>query len=172
MKNLSWLLLFVVTLVACSSDEHDDLQQWMDSVALDTKGKIPPIPIVEPYVPVPYDVGGLVDPFKPGKIGPEDKKGGGGFRPDLDRPKEPLEAYPLESLQFVGVMTRQKKSYAIIQADGALYQVKIGNYMGQNFGVIVAVSEAEITLRELTQDAAGDWVERTSSMQLLEKGTK
>ncbi|MBL8396742.1 MAG: pilus assembly protein PilP [Candidatus Accumulibacter sp.] len=172
MRCLSWLPLVVVSLMACSSSEHDDLQQWMDTVSQDTKGKIPPIPVVEPYMPVPYDVGELVDPFKPAKIGPEDKKGGGGFRPDLDRPKEPLEAYPLESLKYVGVMTRQKSAYAIVQADGALYQVKIGNYMGQNFGVIVAVSEAEITLRELIQDAAGDWVERTSSLQLLEKGTK
>jgi type IV pilus assembly protein PilP len=114
----------------------------------------------------------MVDPFKASKIGPEDKKGGGGFRPDLDRPKEPLESYPLESLKYVGVMTRNKTSYAIVQADGSLFQVRLGNYMGQNFGVIVGVSEVEVTLRELVQDAAGDWIERTSSLQLQEKGTK
>jgi type IV pilus assembly protein PilP len=74
-------------------------------------------------------------------MGPDEKKGGGGFRPDLDRPKEPLELYPLESLKYVGVMTRKKVSYAIIQAESALHQIKIGNYMGQNFGVVVDVSE-------------------------------
>jgi len=100
------------------------------------------------------------------------KKGGGGFKPDLDRPKEPLELYPLESLQYVGVITRAKLSYAIIQVESALYQIKIGNYMGQNFGVVVDVSESEVTLRELVQDSAGDWVERTSTLLLQEKGAK
>ncbi|HOL63785.1 MAG TPA: pilus assembly protein PilP [Accumulibacter sp.] len=172
MNKLPGLCLITLILVACSSNDQDELQAWMDTVAQDAKGKIPPIPVVEPYVAVPYDVGDMVDPFKASKIGPEDKKGGGGFRPDLDRPKEPLESYPLESLKYVGVMTRNKTSYAIVQADGSLFQVRLGNYMGQNFGVIVGVSEVEVTLRELVQDAAGDWIERTSSLQLQEKGTK
>ena len=166
------VLLTCVLLVSCGGDEHEDLQAWMSSAAQDAKGKIPPLPIVEPYEPVPYDAGNLLDPFKPAKMAPDEKKSGGGFRPDLDRPKEPLESYPLESLKYVGVMTRRKASYAIIQVDGALYQVKIGNYMGQNFGVIVNISESEITLRELVQDSAGDWVERTSSLLLQEKGAK
>ena len=78
--------------------------------------------------------------------------------------------YPLETLKYVGVMTRKKVSYAIVQIDGALHQVKIGNYVGQNFGVVVGVSESEITLRELVQDSAGDWVERTSTLMLQDKG--
>ncbi len=171
MRRLT-VTLSALLLVACSAGEHEDLQEWMKTAAQDAKGKIPPLPVVEPYVPVPYDVGNLIDPFKPAKMAPEDKKGGGGFRPDLDRPKEPLEFYPLESLKYVGVMTRKKVSYAIVQVDGTLHQVKIGNYMGQNFGVVVNVSEPEITLRELIQDSAGDWVERTSTLLLQEKGAK
>lgn len=167
------LLLLVAALVAgCSGGDQEELRQWMASVGQETKGKIPPLPVVEQYEPVPYDVEKLLDPFKPAKLGPEEKKGGGGFRPDFDRPKEPLESFPLETLRYVGVMTRKKASYGIVLADGALYQVKVGNYMGQNFGVIVDVSEAEITLRELVQDSAGDWVERTSTLLLQEKGAK
>ncbi|MBE2260924.1 MAG: pilus assembly protein PilP [Candidatus Accumulibacter sp.] len=165
-------LLISIGLVACSSGDHDDVREWMSTVAQDTKGKIPPLPVVEPYEPVAYDVGDLLDPFKPAKLGSDAKKGGGGFRPDLDRPKEPLELYPLESLKYVGVITRGKASYAIIQVDSALYQVKVGNYMGQNFGVVVGISESEVTLRELIQDSAGDWVERTSNLLLQEKGAK
>lgn len=161
-----------LALVACSASDHEDIRQWMSTVAQDTKGKIPPLPVVEPYEPVPYDAGDLIDPFKPSKLGSEARKGGGGFRPDLDRPKEPLELYPLESLKYVGVMTRAKVSYAIIQVESALYQIKIGNYMGQNFGVVVDVSESEVTLRELVQDSAGDWVERTSNLLLQEQGAK
>jgi type IV pilus assembly protein PilP len=167
-------LVFVacVALVACSSGDHDDLRQWMSESVKDIKGQIPPLPDVRPYEPVPYDVGNLLDPFKSTKIEPAQKTGGGGgLQPDFNRPREPLEAYPLESLKYVGVMVKNKAAYAIIQGDGSLFQVKIGNYMGQNFGVITKISETEMTLRELVQDSSGDWVERASTLQLQEKET-
>ena len=89
-----------------------------------------------------------------------------GLQPDMNRPREPLEAYPLESLKYVGVMTRKNTSYAIILVDGALYQVRAGNYMGQNFGVVSKVTESQLSLKELVQDAAGDWIERESTLLL------
>ena len=165
MKKIS-LVFVALVLSACSNSEHSDLRQWMDDASKNIKGRIPPLPQVKPYEPVAYDVGNLTDPFKPSIIGVEQKKSGGGLRPDMDRPREPLEAYPLESLKYVGVMTRKKSSYALIQVDGALYQVRPGNYMGQNFGVITKVSESEVALKELVQDSAGDWVEKESSLLL------
>ncbi|MEI7428921.1 MAG: pilus assembly protein PilP [Betaproteobacteria bacterium] len=166
MKKISVALACLV-LMACSGAEHDDLRQWMSEASKDIKGRIPPLPKVKPYEPVSYDTGNLLDPFKPGKIGLEQKKsGGGGLRPDMDRPREPLEAYPLESLKYVGVMTKKKISYAIIQVDGSLYQVRVNNYMGQNFGVISKLTESEVVLKELIQDSAGDWVERESTLLL------
>lgn len=173
-KFLALLCLSCFFLAACSGDgDHEDLRQWMNDAAKDAKGKVPPLPQVKPYEPVAYDAGNLIDPFKPAKIVPERKKGGGGAQPDLDRPREPLEAYPLESLKFVGVMTRKGVSYAIIQVDGALYQVRTGNYVGQNFGVITKVGESELVLKELVQDAEGDWTERLSSLLLQgQEGTK
>lgn len=165
MKRLLPVLL-VVALLGCAQEEHEDLRQWMDSASKDIKGRIPPLPQVRPYEPVPYDAGNLMDPFRPGKIGTEQKKGGGGLRPDMDRPREPLEAYPLESLKYVGVITKKKVSYALIQVDGSLFQVRNGNYMGQNFGVITQISEAEVVLKELVQDSAGDWVEKESTLLL------
>ena len=166
MRTIAVALASVV-LVACSGGENEDLRQWMNDAAKDIKGKIPPLPQVKPYEPVPYAAGSLVDPFKSTRAGAEQKKSGGsGMQPDLDRPREPLEAYPLESLKYVGVMTRKKVSYAIIQVDSSLYQVRVGNYMGQNFGVITKISESEATLKELVQDSAGDWVERSSTLLL------
>ncbi|MFZ4536679.1 pilus assembly protein PilP [Propionivibrio sp.] len=166
MRKIAVALASIV-LVACSGGDNEDLRQWMNDAAKDIKGSIPPLPQVKPYEPVPYDAGNLIDPFKPAKIGTEQKKtGGGGLQPDLDRPREPLESYPLESLKYVGVMTKKKVSYAIIQVDGSLYQVRVGNYMGQNFGVITMVSESEVALKELIQDSAGDWVERASTLLL------
>lgn len=173
MRALAAVLLSVA-LAACSGGDNEDLRQWMNDASKNIKGKIPPLPQVKPYEPVPYEVGKQVDPFTPAKIVPEQKKAGGsGVQPDLDRPREPLEAYPLESLKFVGVMSRKKLSFAIIQVDGALYQVKVGDYVGQNFGVITKITETETTLKELVQDAAGDWVERSSALLLqVQEGKK
>ena len=167
MKKIAVLVIASISLVACSTGENEDLRQWMVDATKNIKGTIPPLPQVEPYEAAPYDAGNLVDPFKAAKIGSEQKKGAsGGIQPDMDRPREPLEAYPLESLKYVGVMTKAKKSYAIILVDGSLYQVRVGNYMGQNFGVITSVSESEVSLKELVQDSAGDWVERESTLLL------
>lgn len=172
MKKLAVVVASVV-LVACSGSDHDDLRQWMAEVSKDIKASVPPLPEVTPYEPVPYDAGNLMDPFKPAKIYPDQKPGGGGGnRPDFDRPREPLESYPLESLKYVGVLVKNKIGYAIIQVDGSLFQVKVGNYMGQNFGVITKVSDTEVNLRELVQDPAGDWAERSSTLLLQESGAK
>jgi type IV pilus assembly protein PilP len=168
------VILLCAFLAACSSGEHDDLRQWMNEASKGVKGRIPPLPQVKPYEPVSYDAGNLLDPFKPGKIGIEQKKGGGGgLQPDLYRPREPLEAYPLESLKYVGVMTKKNVSYAIIQVDGSLYQARVGSYMGQNFGVTTKITESEVSLKELVQDSAGDWAERESSLMLqVQEGKK
>lgn len=165
------LLVVCLLLGACAGDEHSDLKLWMDGVARDVKGKVPPLPQVRPYEAVAYDAASLIDPFKPAKIGAAEKKASsGGLQPNMDRPREPLEAYPLESLKYVGVMTKKRGSFAIIQVDGSLYQVKPGNYMGQNFGVITKVSESEVVLKELVQDSAGEWAERVSTLVLQEQG--
>lgn len=164
------VVLASLALLACSEGEHDDLRRWMTDATKDIKGKIPPLPDVKPYEPVPYDAGSLVDPFKPSRIEPERKEGGGtGLQPDMNRPREQLESYPLESLKYVGVLIKKKIGYAIVQADGTLFQVRTGNHMGQNFGVVTNVSETEISLRELVQDSTGDWVEKNRTLLLQEK---
>ena len=161
------ILIISFFLAACVGKEHDELRQWMNDSTKDIKGSILPLPQVKPYEPVAYDVGNLLDPFKPAKLGAERKKGSGsGIQPDLNRAREPLESYPLESLKYVGVLTKKKDSYAIIQVDNSLYQVRVGNYMGQNFGVITKITEPEVVLKELAQDPAGDWVERESILML------
>ena len=87
----------------------------------------------------------------------------------MDRRREPLEAYPLESLKMVGTLTKGKMVHALVQADKNLHQVKIGNYMGQNFGIITDINENEVKLKELVPDSLGDYMERTSTLQLQEK---
>jgi len=167
MRRAAIILLACLGLTACG-DEHEDLQQWMKESTKDFKGKLPPLPEIKTYSEVAYEAGGLLDPYNPAKLEAERKRGSSGLRPDLDRRKEPLEAYPLESLKMVGALMNGKMVHALIQADNNLHQVKIGNYMGQNFGIITDISETEVTVRELVPDSLGDYAERVSTLQLAE----
>ena len=156
-------------LAACGGEEHQDLRQWMKESTKDFKGRIPPLPEIKQFPSVAYEAADLTDPYSAAKIEPERKLGGGGIKPDLDRRKEPLESYPLESLKMVGTLMKGKMTHALIQADRNLHQVKIGNYMGQNFGIITDINETEVKLKELVPDSLGDYMERTSTLQLQEK---
>lgn len=159
-------------LSACGVDEHQDLKQWMAESSKDLRGRVQPIPEIKAFPIVSYDAGDLVEPFNPGKVVPEKRVSSGGTQPDFDRPKEPLEAYPLESLKMVGVVRRNKVLHALILGGSMVHQVKVGNHLGQNFGVITAITEAEVRLKELAQDPSGqtaDWVERPATLQLQEQ---
>jgi type IV pilus assembly protein PilP len=168
MKLRAVASLGVVLLVAgCGGESHQDLRAWMQEQGKGAKGKLDPLPQVKPYEPFTYNAFDLPDPFKPRKIEPV--KSGGILAPDLNRRKEPLEAFPLESLQMVGTMQRGRNTFALVRTtDRDVYQVRIGNYLGQNFGVIIGISDNEIRLKELVQDGSGDWTERSSTLQLAE----
>jgi type IV pilus assembly protein PilP len=160
-------------LAACTGEEFGDLKSELKEKTKDMRGRIDPLPVVKPYEPVPYKAFDQLDPFSTAKIELVTKSagsGGGGLKPDLNRPKEPLEAYPLESLKMVGVLQQRKASFALVKADTGLYRVGVGNYMGQNFGLITGITDSQIQLRELIQDAVGDWTERQSTLQLQEVG--
>ncbi len=174
MKRSLALASLCCGLVACGAEEHQDIRAWMDESTQGLKGQIKPLPEIKPSVIVSYEVAALIDPFSQNKIEPERKKGTGssGIGPDLDRRKEPLEQYPLDSLAMVGVLQQGKVVYALVKADSTLHRVRSGNYMGQNFGVITNVADDGITLKEIVQDADGEWVERTSTLQLQEQETK
>jgi type IV pilus assembly protein PilP len=131
------------------------------------------LPELKPFPVVSYEAGDKVDPFNSLRIEPERKESGGANKPDFDRPKEQLESYPLETISFVGVINKNKNQakHAVVQADGVVYQVGKGNYMGQNFGRIVGITGSEIILKEIVQDPSGqtsDWVERQMTLQLQE----
>lgn len=173
-NSLTLSVLAVLLLAGCAADEHQDLKQWMQEASKDIKGRIPPLPEIKPFPIVSYETSDLIDPFNSGKIEPEKKAsaGGGGLKPDLNRYKEPLEAYPLESLKMVGVVREKGRTSAMIQADKAVHTVRVGNYMGQNFGMVVRITDTEVQLKELVQDPSNDWVERATSLQLQEQETK
>lgn len=164
------VLATALLLAACGADQHSDLRQELSTLTKGLRGHVNPLPQVKPYEAVPYAAEDLVDPFRPDRIiiAQPGKGIGGTPGPDLNRPKEPLEAYPLESIQMVGSITQGKETYGLVKAGANLYRVKQGNYMGQNFGVITSIGESEIKLTELVQDGSGEWVQRSSALQLQE----
>src|SRR3954470_19618597 len=174
MKRGLALTLAAAALVAgCGGDEHGDLKQELTQLTKDFRGQVPPLPQVRPYEPVPYTSEGQVDPFRSERIEVAQTAG----RPSAPaaklleqekRVKEPLEAFPLESIQMLGTISQEKETFALVKAGPNLYRVKKGNYMGQNFGVITGIDEGGIKLKELVQDSSGEWVERSSGLQLVE----
>ncbi|KAB2314751.1 pilus assembly protein PilP [Betaproteobacteria bacterium SCN2] len=169
MKASRLLMTFFLAaaLTACGGGDMEDLQRFMDEAGKDMQGKIEPLPQIKPYEPFSYEAFDLPDPFKPRKLSAAG--GGGGLQPDLTRPREPLEAYSLETLKMVGMISKKNGTHAVIATpDKTIYHVRAGNYMGQNFGLISRITDTEITLKEIVQDSAGDWAERTSTMTLQE----
>lgn len=172
MRSLASVVFAAVLLASCGGGEHQDLKDWMADASKDMHGRVQPIPEIRPFPIISYDAGDLPEPFNPSKVVPEKRSGGGGIQPDFDRPREPLEAYPLESLKMVGVMRKNKVKHALIQVDSTVYQVRPGNHMGQSFGVITSIEDAQVSIKELVQDPTGqtaDWVERIATLQLQEQ---
>jgi len=171
MKRLL-ILACVALLAGCEGEKYGDLRRELNDMTKDLRGRVDPLPQVRPYEPVPYQAENEVDPFRPDRIEVAAAAGTGlaasGKQPDLDRPKEPLEAFPLESIQMVGSLTQGAETHGLVKAGPNLYRVRKGNYMGQNFGVITGIDEVQISLKELIQEGSGEWIERASALQLQE----
>lgn len=170
MRAVSCALLASLLLAGCGGEEFQDLRDFVKNAGADMRGKVQPPPEIKPYEPFTYDNdAGLPDPFKPRKPDIRTAGHGGANEPNLDRPKEELEDFPLESLKMVGYLSRKGVGEALIRsAEGKIYRVKVGNYIGLNFGQVVSVTETEVKIKEMVQDSAGDWTERESSLQLVE----
>ena len=171
-RGLALAVCGCLALGACGGESHQDLRAWMAVQGEGVKGKLEPLPQVKPYEPFTYNAFDLPDPFKPRKIEPG-RGGSSKLAPDLARRKEPLEVFPLESLNMVGSMQQGKAVYGLVRTpERDVYQVRVGNYMGQDYGVVTGIGDAEIRLKELVQDSAGDWTERSSTLQLIQADSK
>jgi len=163
------IALSVAALGACSGEQHSDLRQFVKDSENLPRGRIPPLPEVKPYEAFTYNAFDLLDPFVSRKIEPPKgvKVAGGIQPPDPNRRKEPLEAYPLENLKMVGTLNQKNQFHALVKApDSNLFRVTSGNFMGQNFGRIIDISETTIKLKELVQDSSGEWKEEERTMLL------
>lgn len=166
------LALAAVLLAGCSA-EHDELQQWMEQQRREAKPNVPPLQPPRKFDPQPYTSAQAVEPFSNQKLSVALKAEARGpnslLSSELNRRREPLESYPLDSMIMVGSVNKLGQPYALLRVDNLLYQVKVGDYLGQNYGRITRIAETEITLREIVQDAAGEWIERPATLQLQER---
>lgn len=169
---VSLIIVLLSGLAGCGDGEVQEVKQWMEAVKRETKVLVPKLPEPKKFIPFIYSSKSSVDPYSPSKLAVAlaklHAKSNSGFKPDLERRREPLESYPLDALKMVGTLERPGLTYALLQADKSIFQVKAGNYIGQNFGMITKVGETEVELKEIVQDAAGEWVERKARLELQE----
>lgn len=162
--------LACLTLVSCGAEQHSDLRQFVRDSDNMPRGRIPPLPEVKPYEPFEYAAFDLLDPFVPRKIEPARSAKSDPRLPDPNRRKGPLEAFPLENLKMVGSLSQKKEFFALIKTpDNNLYRVKMGDFMGQNFGRVIDISESAVKLKELIQDSGNDWKEEERMLLLQDE---
>lgn len=162
-----------LTLSGCGVDQ-EELDSWMAQQRREVKPNVPPLTPPKRFDPQPYEEARNVEPFSTQKLTvalkQEARQPNSMLAAEMNRRKEPLEAYPLDSMAMVGSVARTSRQFALLKVDNLLYQVKVGDYLGQNYGKVMKITETEVAVREIVQDAAGEWIERPASLQLQEKG--
>ena len=170
--RLGSVALLGLMLAGCGA-EQEELSQWMEQQRREVKPSVEPLSAPKKFNPQPYVSLAGVEPFSTQKLTvalkQEARQPNSLLSAEINRRKEPLEAYPLDSMSMVGSVVRSGRPYALLRVDKLLYQVKQGDYLGQNYGKITKISETDVALREIVQDAAGEWIERASALQLQEK---
>jgi type IV pilus assembly protein PilP len=171
-------LLFGSQIQGCGSKEQEPLALWMQRERELIKPSVQPIPEPTKFETKQYIYETLTEPFSQEKLAGILKSGqsvnqrSALIDAELERRKQPLESFPLDSMAMVGTMQRKDGLVALVKVGSLLYQVKAGAYLGQNFGRVTLIAENEIKLREVAQDTAGEWMERSAALQLQEDTSK
>jgi type IV pilus assembly protein PilP len=161
-----------LVLAGCGASDESELRQWMKSVKDSTHATTQPVPPPKEFTPFVYDSAGAVEPFDPQKIlmavarQAQARASASAVKPDLERRREVLEGFPLDQIRMVGMMRQGGINVALLETNGSTHMVRVGNYLGQNFGVVTRITETELLLKEIVQDAAGEWVERPAKLEL------
>ena len=169
-----WLVLATLGLSACGDSDQEDLQRWMVEERAQVKPSVPPISEPKKFTPPAYTEASSFEPFNMLKLTQALRRESNQpstselIAPELARRKEALEAFPLDTMAMVGSMNRNGQPVALVRVDKLLYKVRVGEYLGLNYGRITRINETEVALREIVQDAAGEWIERVATLQLQE----
>lgn len=161
------ILTAILFLAGCEQDELADLKQFMAQAGQDGQHALEPLPQLKPQEEFGFAPESQQDPFKPRSM--KSDQASSGLQPDARRQKEFLEGFPLDALRMVGTIAQKGRLYALIKTpDGTVARVMKGNYLGQNYGLIVGISDSAVELRETIQDGAGEWTESKATLALQE----
>jgi len=167
--------LAVWLLAGCWGEEHGDLREWIAERKAAAKPRVQPLKEPSVFTPQAFDTSDGLDPFNMRKLtqvfsreSAQNTSNMALLTVEQNRRKEELESYPLDSMSMVGSLRRDGQHTALLRVNQLIYPVKVGNYLGQNYGRILQIGEHSIKLREVVQDAAGDWVERMTTLDLQE----
>jgi type IV pilus assembly protein PilP len=156
----------VLALSGCSSD-MEKLQAQVSDIKSRPGERIDPLPEIKPYEAFAYNAASIRSPFVPSAPARSDVANA--VRPDVKRPREFLEQFPLDTMQMVGTLQLQGRNYGLVQGkDGLVHRVLPGNFMGQNDGRVVGVSSTKISIIEIVPDGLGGYIERPASLALTE----
>lgn len=174
MKTLISAIIAMLLLAGCGDSDVQEVRSWMKQIDAQSKVRVPPLAEPKTFIPYAYERKDELDPFNPNKLLAELAKqsGGSGLKPDANRRKELLETYPLDTIKMVGTIEKKGVVHAVLQVDRAVHQVVVGQHLGQNDGRITSIDDNTVNLREIVQDATGDWVERMSKLELQESKEK
>lgn len=162
-------LLALALLTGCDGD-MSDLRDYVAQVKARKSSDIEPIPQIKAYEPYTYVLSNLRDPFvplTPANSGPE--RSTSTLSPNLNRNREPLEEFPLDSIRMAGTFRIAGSTYALVKApDGIVHRVRTGDHMGQNFGRILAIEDTEVRMVEIVPDGLGGYMQRSASIAISE----
>jgi type IV pilus assembly protein PilP len=167
-----FVTLAVIVLAGCGDGGVQEVKQWMEDVQKQTPVSVQKLSEPKRFAPFVYSGKEEIDPYNPAKLSAALAKlqanSSSALKPDLERRKEPLENYPMDSIKMVGTLEKPGLVYALLQVDKAVFQAKVGNYVGQNFGMIIKITDTEVEVKEIVRDATGDWIERKAKLELQE----
>jgi type IV pilus assembly protein PilP len=165
-------LLLCAMLAGCAA-EGEELQEWLEQQRREVKPSVQSLAAPKRFDPHPYAALQAVEPFSQQKLTvalkQEARQPNSALSSEMARRKEPLESFPLDGMTMVGSVDKLGRRFALLKVDNLLYQVKVGDHLGQNYGRITKIDETQIVLREIVQDAAGEWIERPTSLLLQEQ---
>ena len=166
--------VFIVLMLSACQQEKQDLNVFVAEVKLTPHADIAPIPVMKPYEKFIYAATELRDPFVPTVIDiPANEENvqvvDNGIHPDSQRLKEALEFYPLSELVLVGTLEQEPDGiWGLVRApDGIIHRVQSGNYIGQNHGKVLTITDVDLTLKEIIPDGNGGYLEQDASLSVM-----
>ena len=166
MHKLSLLFCLTALTTACSQD-NSDLYLFIEETKSKHLGSVQPLPTFKPYKNFTYSASELRDPFEAAFEAEAGEKGESALRPNIQRPREPLETFPLDTLRMVGILVQHNQTWGLVKdPNNVVHRVQVGNYAGQNEGQIVTVSEQQIDIIEIIPDGLGGYIERNAALAI------